>query len=78
MYTDLHADVTRACWLMLDVLRKPRSAPPPPAMTSPARASTWISKACLEAPMWRHTPARLRNTGTACSLSRKGGLLLCS
>ena len=47
MYIDLHADVT--CRLMLDVLRRPRSAPPPPpAMTSPARASTWIStgKAC--------------------------------
>jgi hypothetical protein len=44
MYIDLHADVT--CRLMLDVLRRPSSAPPPPAMTSPARASTWISKAC--------------------------------
>ena len=47
MYIDLHADVT--CRLMLDVLRRPSSAPPsPPAMTSQARASTLIStgKAC--------------------------------
>ena len=47
MYIHLHADVT--CRLMLDVLRRPRSAHPPPAMPSPARAFTWISKACAEA-----------------------------
>ena len=44
------------------------AAPPPPAMTSPGRASTWISRMPksaarqdLAAAMWRRTAARLRN-----------------
>ena len=44
------------------------AAPPPPAMTSPGRASTWISRKPmsaarqdLAAAMWRRTAARLRN-----------------
>ncbi len=45
------------------------AAPPSPAMTLPARGSTWISvtlrsaaKQALEALMWRSTPAQLRNS----------------
>ncbi len=45
------------------------AAPPAPTMMSPARASTWIpvklrsaGKQALEARMWQHTLARLRNS----------------
>ena len=47
MYIDLHAYVT--CPVLPADVGRPAQAPqPPPAMTSPARASTWIStgKAC--------------------------------
>ncbi len=46
------------------------AAPPAPAMTSPARASTWISVK-LRSAAWQHTPALLRN-----SLARLERLLL--